>query len=118
MDFNEALSCAIYTHKLTKEIILLRTVSNIFTSVDETDVEIYMEQTDPILKNYQDEKNLLYVPFNDLLEVKGKEWCISSRNVWGIPVPICYVIDENKFANIVKKHPSLKGVKLTKCMDG
>ncbi len=45
-----------------------------------------------------------------MLAAKGPEYCISSRNVWGIPLPVCYITDVEKFNQIIKQN-KIRGIK-------
>ncbi len=37
-----------------------------------------------------------YQSLSNLLEERGEEWCISSQNLWGIPIPIFFIKGQNK----------------------
>lgn len=90
-------------HKQTKEKLILRTESNLFTQVDEIDVEMFAKQCDPIVRNHQERRSQVYIDFLEMLRTKGQMWCISNQVVWGIPVPVFEVSDRENLLKQLKQ---------------
>ena len=51
LDIPDVVKTSQYIHKKTKEKLILRTEPNLFTEVDEIDIEMFKKEIDPLVKN-------------------------------------------------------------------
>jgi isoleucyl-tRNA synthetase len=103
VDIIGSVSTVTYSHKVTKEKIIMRSLPQIFTKVEAVDFEPFEERLDRITRNYQDKGSQVFADYKRIIAAKAKGWCLTSKQAWGIPAPVLSIVDREGFTSMAKE---------------